>query len=291
MFGLLNINKPSGVTSRRVVDQVQRLVRPAKAGHAGTLDPLARGVLVVCLGRATRLIKYVQQMRKRYRGTFVLGYSSPTEDVDGEVTAMVAPPRPSGDEIIRATVPLVGRIEQRPPSYSALKVNGRRAYDLARSGMHVDLDPRLITVYSIEMVSYQYPRLVLDICCGSGTYIRSLGRDLAESLGTAAVLSELVRTAIGGFRIEDACSSDELTTENLSHYLLSPGVAVADLTRVELNPTEIKDIVCGRSINRPEINETVGEIAAFDTASSLVATLVPRGNKTWGPARCFDTRN
>ena len=290
MFGLLNINKPTGVTSRSVVDRVQRLVRPARAGHAGTLDPLARGVLVVCVGPATRLVEYVQRMPKQYRGTFVLGCSSPTEDTEGEVTALPDPPRPGRDEIARAAASLVGRIEQRPPAYSALKTGGKRAYDLARAGKPVELRPRLITVHSIEVVSYEYPHVVLDIRCGSGTYVRSLGRDLAESLETAAVMSGLVRTAIGGFRIEDACAPNGLTAENLPGHLLPAAVAVADLPQIELTSAEVRDVANGRSILRHQIDENAAEIAAVDRAGSLVAILVFRGTGRWGPARFFGPR-
>src|SRR5580692_3948023 len=132
--GLLNVLKPGGMTSRAVVDRVQRLVRPAKAGHAGTLDPLATGVLVVGIGFGTRLIEYVQRMPKRYRGTFLFGRQSPTEDVEGEIELLVDPPIPSRAAIEQAALLLTGEILQRPPSFSALKVAGQRAYDLARAG-------------------------------------------------------------------------------------------------------------------------------------------------------------
>ena len=182
------------MTSRRAVDLVERLARPAKAGHAGTLDPLATGVLVVCVGAATRLIEYVQRMPKRYRATFLLGRQSPTEDIEGEVTELPDAPIPTLDEIAAAAGRFVGRIAQRPPAFSALKVAGRRAYKLARAGQPPQLAPRPVEIFAAEIKSYQYPELVMEVECGSGTYIRSLGRDLAESLGTAAVMSALVRT-------------------------------------------------------------------------------------------------
>ena len=189
--GLLNLNKPAGMTSRDVVNIVQRLSRPAKAGHAGTLDPLADGVLVVCVGSATRLIEYVQRMPKRYVGTFLLGRQSPTEDIEGEVTELPDAPVPTREQIEAAARRFVGRIEQRPPAFSALKIRGRPAYKLARQGKPVELAPRPVEIYRIEVKKYRYPELVLEIDCGGGTYVRSLGRDLAESLGTAAVMSAL----------------------------------------------------------------------------------------------------
>ncbi|HOM17612.1 MAG TPA: tRNA pseudouridine(55) synthase TruB, partial [Thermoguttaceae bacterium] len=163
--GILNIYKPAGLTSRDVVNQIQRLLRPAKVGHAGTLDPLATGVLVVCVGPATRLIKYVQRMPKEYIGAFLLGRSSPTEDTDGPVTELENPPIPSLDAVETAARKMLGPILQRPPAYSALKVEGRRAYELARQGQHVELPPRPVTIYRLDVLSYNYPELVLRIRC------------------------------------------------------------------------------------------------------------------------------
>src|SRR5436190_8799230 len=199
MFGLLNVDKPSGLTSRDVVNRVQRLVKPHKVGHAGTLDPLASGVLVVCVGPATRLIEYVQRMPKRYLATFLLGRRSETEDIEGAVTELTDTPVPTVEQAHGALPNFVGRIQQLPPAFSALKVDGQRAYALARKGETPDLQPRPIEVYSVELVEYSYPQLVLDIRCGSGTYVRSLGRDIARALGTEAVMSALVRTEIGPF--------------------------------------------------------------------------------------------
>ena len=286
-YGILNLNKPAGVTSRRVVDDVQRLARPAKVGHAGTLDPLATGVLVVCTGAATRLIEYVQRMPKSYTGTFLLGRESPTEDVDGEVTELDNPPVPSRQQIEAAARAFVGRIEQRPPAFSALKVGGRRAYDLARRGQAVELEPRPVTIHRIEVARYDYPALTLRVECGSGTYIRSLGRDLAESLGTAAVMSKLVRTAIGRFRLEEAADPSRLTKENWTDLLLPPLWAVDALPRVELAGGEIARIRNGQTISgKGSLPPSPGqELAAVDARGRLVAILQPRGADLLGPVR------
>ena len=218
--GLLNVSKPGGMTSRAVVDRVQRLVRPAKAGHAGTLDPLASGVLVVGVGAGTRLIEYVQRMPKRYRGTFLLGRRSPTEDIEGEIEILPDPPIPSRVEIEQAARRLTGEIMQRPPDFSALKIAGQRAYDLARAGKTVVLEPRPVTIYELRVIAYDYPEFSLDICCSGGTYVRSLGRDLAEALGSAAVMSALVREAIGDFTIAEALPLAELSAETIDARLL-----------------------------------------------------------------------
>ena len=142
LFGFVIAKKPPGITSRRVVDQVLRLVRPAKVGHAGTLDPLATGVLVIAIGQATRLVEYVHEWPKHYRGTFLLGRTSPTEDVDGQVTLLPNAPQPTLEQVQAAAAELVGESLQRPPAFSALKVDGQRAYKLARAGEAVDLVPR-----------------------------------------------------------------------------------------------------------------------------------------------------
>lgn len=286
-FGLLNLNKPAGITSRKAVDHVQRLVRPAKAGHAGTLDPLARGVLVVCVGAATRLIEYVQRMPKHYTGTFLLGRNSPTEDVEGEVTELADPPVPTRQQIVDAAGALTGAIQQRPPVFSALKVEGRRAYDLARRGHDVQLQPRPVEVYALEVVQYDYPELTLRIECSAGTYVRSLGRDLAESLGTAAVMSALVRTAVGDFRLEDAVAMESLSGEHWMDHLQPAASAVARLPHVLLSPEEATRIRHGRTVERPAPDPKADEMAGLDAQGRLVAILAPHGANALRPRHTF----
>jgi len=275
------------MTSRQIVDIVQRLGPRLKAGHAGTLDPLASGVLVVCVGAATRLIEYVRRMPKCYEATFLLGRQSPTEDVDGPVTELPHPPTPSLDAIVAAAARLTGAIQQRPPAFSALKVQGRRAYDLARKGQRLDLPPRTVMVYRLDVAAYAYPELRLRVECGSGTYVRSLGRDLAASLGTAAVMARLVRTAIGSFRLEEAVSPEALSADTWTGHLLPLLRAVESLPRVELTPVELQHVRSGRTIPRRVDGPEGGEVAAVDGAGRLAAILVPRGPGTWGPARNF----
>lgn len=281
--GLLNLNKPAGMTSRRLVDGVQKLGPRLKAGHAGTLDPLASGVLVVCVGPATRLIRYVQAMPKRYRATFLLGRQSPTEDVDGPVTELADPPIPSLDALSQAARGLTGEILQRPPEFSALKVGGRRAYDLARAGKPVDLKPRPVTVYRLDIEAYQYPELRVAVECGSGTYVRSLGRDLAASLGTAAVMSQLVRLAIGSFTIEEAASLESLDREHWTDRLLPPLRAVETLPRIVLTAPEIGRLQSGQAIARQVPDQDAKGLAGVCVDDRLVAILVCRGPDLWGP--------
>ncbi|MGH8163857.1 MAG: tRNA pseudouridine(55) synthase TruB [Rhodanobacteraceae bacterium] len=279
LSGIINLHKPRGITSRQAVDCVKRLARPAKTGHAGTLDPLASGVLVVCVGSATRLIEYVQAMPKRYVGTFLLGRASDTEDIEGEVREIPNARRPLEAEVRQAAARFVGEIQQRPPAYSALKVQGRRAYDLARAGQQVDLAPRAVAIHRIDLVRYDYPELTLDVECGAGTYIRSLGRDLAASLGTAAVMSALVRTAIGCFCLEHARLPDTLALDNLADWLQPPLRAVSSLPTLTLSAGELERIAHGLSISRPG-EFGASEAAALDERGNLAAILLAQAGGT-----------
>ena len=291
MFGLLNIDKPAGITSRTVVNRVQYLVRPDKTGHAGTLDPLATGVLVVAVGPATRLIPYVQATRKTYLATFLLDHQSETLDTEANVQPVADPLQPAQTEIAAALPHFVGRLAQVPPAHSAIKVKGRPAYQLARAGRELQLAPRWITIDRIDLIEYDYPRLQLDITCSSGTYVRSLGRDLAQHLGTQAVMTALQRTAIGDFRVATACSwgslaDQSLTAHTLATWLLPPQVAVDHLPRVQLDADQIQRLRNGQAITKSDAASD-GEHAGFDYRGDLVAILTPRDDALWQPIRVF----
>ncbi len=294
MFGILNVNKPPGLTSRDVVNRVQRLAKPAKVGHAGTLDPLATGVLVVCVGAATRLVEYVQRLPKSYSAEFTFGLSSDTEDIEGNVLPQpgAAPSR----EAIAASLPqFVGRVEQLPPVYSALKVGGKRAYALARAGEEVVLQRRHIDIYSLKIVAYEYPRLWLDIECGSGVYIRSLGRDIAAAVNSSAVMSALQRTAIGPFVLENALALDAIRAEALPSQLAPAAGAVAALPRMVLEPSQLSGLGKGQRIEVAEsvgegqepLAETVLEAAAFDRQGRLRAIIKRVAAGCWAPLKNF----
>jgi tRNA pseudouridine55 synthase len=286
LSGLVNLHKPGGITSRQAADCVKRLVRPAKTGHAGTLDPLASGVLVIAVGSATRLIEYIQRMPKQYVATFQLGRESDTEDVEGEVRSLAGAREPTEAEIREAAKQFVGQIQQRPPAYSALKVQGRRAYDLARAGQQVDLAARPVLIHRLDVIGYHYPELVLEIECGSGTYIRSLGRDLAQSLGTAAVMSALVRTRIGCFGLADAWLPDRLNHDNLPDWLERPLCAVSSLPTILLSQDEIERIGHGLPIHRAS-QPPPGEMAAIDQENELVAIMEAQADGALRPVRNF----
>ena len=284
MFGILNINKPTGWTSRDVVNRVQRFVRPNKAGHAGTLDPLATGVLVVCIGPATKLISYVQQQHKEYLGKFLLGYTSPSDDTETEVECIKNAPIPSREDIELQLPQFLGSIQQLPPQFSAVKLGGRRAYELARKGEIVELQPRTIEVYHMEVTRYDFPELELKIRCGSGTYVRSLGRDLAKSLSSEAVMSALQRTAIGPYSVSKSIPIEELSETTLSENLLNPLSAVEHLPKHLVQISELKEISHGRTIPAPDSLVSKDEtITAVNAEGEIVALMREKRPGLLGP--------
>lgn len=273
------------------MNRVQRLVRPFKAGHAGTLDPLATGVLVVCIGQATRLISYVQDQSKSYQAKFLLGRTSPSEDIETEISEIQHAPVPTCEEIQAAIPQFIGNIEQLPPAYSALKVNGKRAYKLAREGKPVELEPRSIHIHRLEIVDYDYPELELRLSCSSGTYVRSLGRDLAVALGTGAVMSELIRTKIGPYKFSEAVDLEKLDKDNLSDYLLPPLTALDSLPKINLGQQQIEEIRHGRTIPLDRMPTSDSQIhAALGPEGELVALLKPRGKDRFGPTCNFSSQ-
>lgn len=268
--GVLCLNKPKGVTSRAVVDQVVRpLGRKVKVGHAGTLDPLASGVLVVCVGAATRLIEYVQRQTKTYRTVVLLGARSDTHDADGTVTPDPAAVAPTPAAVAGAVAAQVGTILQKPPEYSALKVEGRRAYDLARAGEAVELAPRPVTVYRVDVLSYAWPRLELEVECGGGTYIRSIARDVGEALGCGGLVEVLVRTRIGAFTLADAVDPASLSAATIAALIRPAAEAVVQLPAVRVTAGQVADLMLGRSIGAADA--PAGELALIGPDGRLVA--------------------
>ena len=293
LFGVLTLDKPPGPTSRDAIDAVARCIRPNKVGHAGTLDPLACGVLVACLGPATKLIQYIQRMPKTYLAEFQLGVQSPTDDIESTPTPLDDAPQPARSSLDQACRSLVGRIRQRPPDYSAAKVGGRRAYALAREGQSFQLQAREVEIYSIDILRYDYPHVEMLVTCGSGTYIRSLGRDLAECVGTVAVMTALCRTAVGRFQLSDALALDEVSTESIVANLRDPVEAVHELPRRRLNASEVALLARGQPIetgvigSKPTVTENTQEIAGLDARGKLVALLHRWEDGSLWPAKNF----
>ena len=282
--GLLIVNKPSGVTSRDVVDRVARWVPGAKVGHAGTLDPLASGVLIVCIGSATRLVEMLHQLSKSYRTVVHLGARSDTLDADGRIEAEPSARVPSELEVQEVLPPFRGQVAQQPPDYSALKVNGKRAYNLARAGQAVELSPRMVRIDRLVATRYDWPLLELEVDCGSGTYIRSIARDVGEALGCGGYVETLIRTRIGPFTIEQAVDPLTLSPEAIDRHTLSPLDGLADLPRITLDGPQVEAVIQGRKLWARDLADQPlpdGQVAMLDPLGGLVALAEHNSTEGW----------
>jgi tRNA pseudouridine55 synthase len=291
--GLLVLDKPPGITSRDAVDRALHwFPRGTRVGHTGTLDPLATGVLVLCLGSATRLTEYVQRMRKTYQATFLLGARSDTDDADGEVHQVEGVQPPTLDTLIAALDTFVGVQEQVPPAFSAAKISGRRAYELARGGKEVSLAARKVAIYDIRLLGYAYPRVEVEVRCGKGTYIRSLARDLGERVGCGALVESLRRIRVGPFDLTEAVDLD--TSPDVARTRLLPvSAALTGLPRVELEAAQMARLRHGQAVPVADSLATSAtpegaEIAVFDPAGALVAVgLLRRAQGLIVPLKVF----
>jgi len=225
-------------------------------------------------------------MEKTYRSSFLLGRTSDTEDIEGQVVELADAPVPTEEQIREALQKFIGTTWQRPPAFSALKIAGQRAYVLARRGDAVELAPRPVEIHAIEMLRYEYPELELRIRCGSGTYIRSLGRDLARALGTDAIMSALRREAIGPFQANQALSIERLDAESIRQSLQSSAVGLGEMPRIVVNDDEVARLARGQAI-RNRFGVATTEIAALDDADNLTAILVHAGGELLRPTKCF----
>jgi tRNA pseudouridine55 synthase len=263
--GLLVIDKPGGITSRDAVNRAQSwFPRGTKIGHTGTLDPLATGVLVVCVGAATRLAEYVQAMGKSYAARFRLGATSTSDDADGAVTETAGAAPVPRDQIEAAIARFVGTIEQLPPAVSALKVGGKRAHDLARKGEAVNLAPRPVRVDAIRVRAYKWPHLDVEVDCGKGTYIRSIARDLGAALGAGGMVQTLRRTRVGPFAVEQSIGVDAPPAELTLRPMLE---ALAGMPSVRVTADETRRLRQGQRLAR---DLPPGEVALVGETGALV---------------------
>jgi tRNA pseudouridine55 synthase len=255
MDGVLLVDKPSGPTSFEIVRLVRRATGTRRVGHAGTLDPLASGLLVVCLGTHTRLVPYLVSGAKRYDAVVALGRGTDTDDAEGEVVARAEVPPLDREAVEAAAASFLGEIRQRPPPYSALKVGGQAAHRRARRGEEVSLTPRVVSIHAIDVIGVDGAEIRLDVRCGAGTYVRALARDLAIALGTVGHVAALRRTEASGFEVAEAIPAAEvevLTARGELERLLHVGAAaLRRMPRVALNDEDAASIACGRAIPRP----------------------------------------
>ena len=289
LFGFLNCDKPPGMTSRDLVNIVQRRLHTGiskgegklKVGHCGTLDPLATGVVVIAVGSAVRLTPYMLKHSKRYIGQFRLAASSETGDLEMGFKDHPELPKLNRDQVQQACEKLTGEIQQVPPAYSAIWVDGQRAYDRVRRGESVEIPTRTVQIHDLRLTEFDYPSMTLDIVCGSGTYIRTLGDDVAKAAGSLAVMTDLRRIGVGDFRIDQAITIDELRNAPLEPYLL-PGIhAVTHLEKRVVNRNEV-DKICNGICIPPSSDaqmDCAAEVAAVTESGELIAILrsKPRG--------------
>lgn len=289
--GVLVIDKPVGMTSHDVVQQVRAGTRIRRAGHTGTLDPRASGVLVVLIGPAVRLSEYVSTSDKRYQAVLRFGVTTSTYDTEGEITSR-SPVDISYEELEESLSTFVGEFEQTPPIYSAIKVGGRKAYDIARDGETVELEPRLITVHSIELLDWDPPEAVIDIHCSSGTYIRSLASDLGQKLGCGATLVGLRRTRNGQFALRDAVSLSKLQDAFDSglwyKYLIPAAEALSDWYTVVLTYEQVDAVRHGHRVPAPEVVKEGLWGRAVSEEGELVALIEYDAEANeWQPRKVF----
>ncbi len=243
MVGLINVLKPEGMSSAQVVSRVKHMLHINRCGHMGTLDPLASGVLVIACGKACRMFDYMNDKEKVYVAEFTFGYETDTLDRAGSVIHTSAN-IPTLEDIERALPSQIGTINQLPPKFSAKHVSGKRAYDLARQNMDVTLTPNQVVIHSIDVLSYKDSVLRVKINCGSGTYIRSIARDLSYSLNTFATMTKLVRTKSGIFNIDSATKIEDISTD----CIIPVDQVFPEFGKIILSEAETKDVLVGKKI-------------------------------------------
>ncbi|HKW70181.1 MAG TPA: tRNA pseudouridine(55) synthase TruB [Candidatus Dormibacteraeota bacterium] len=272
--GVLNLDKAGGETSFSSVNRLRRLTGARRVGHAGTLDPLATGVLPILFESATRLAEYAHRLPKTYVADILMGFVTATDDAEAPPEAVADPSSVSASDVESALVPFEGRILQQPPAYSAVKVEGTRAYKLARSGVPARPTPRSVEIYSTRLLDFQpgpHATATIEVRCSSGTYLRSIARDLGERLGVGGYLGRLVRQAYGPLTLDDAVRYDELASaQAVRDRLLPAEVILPEMERIKLSVEQEAQVRQGRAVRViPEPGP--GPVRAHDATGRLVA--------------------
>ncbi len=293
--GILVVDKPVGLTSHDVVDVIRRGTNIRRAGHTGTLDPRASGVLVVLIGPAVRLSEFVSAADKRYQAVLRLGSTTDTYDAEGHFTHQETAPLDVTEEKFEEVLKtFIGEIEQTPPPFSAVKVHGRKAYEMARQGEEVELAPRKIQVHHLEVLEWALPEVVIDVHCSSGTYVRSLANDMGNILGCGAYLVGLRRTKSGRFSLRDATPLRKLqeafTAGNWYQFLIPAAEALADWPAVELDSDKVEEVKHGHRIDAAA-DALPGLVRGVSMAGELIAILdlvqSANGSPEWQPKKVF----
>ncbi|MCT7983028.1 tRNA pseudouridine(55) synthase TruB [Laspinema sp. A4] len=267
MEGFLNLNKPPGMTSHDCVSRIRRLLRTKRVGHGGTLDPAATGVLPIAVGKATRLLQYLRQ-DKAYQATVRLGVTTTTDDLEGETITSVAVPQLTREQVEAQLPQFLGKITQIPPAYSAIQVQGKRLYDLARAGETIEVPSRMVEVHNIQVLAWRegdFPEIDLAIACGPGTYIRAIARDLGALLQTGGTLAHLTRTESCGLPLKDSLTFEDIETQTSqgTFQLIPPDTVLAHLSQIALNSTDGRRWCQGQRIPLAELGEIVSPLRIY----------------------------
>ena len=278
MDGVLNLNKPTGVTSHDVVESVRRILKEKRIGHTGTLDPLATGVLVLCVGKATRIAQYLEAGEKEYRAIMRLGVTTDTLDAEGRVLKTSSYTPPDRQKIIGVIQNFIGMIMQQPPVYSAVKVGGVPSYRLAREGRAKPLEPRPVTIYRIDLTAYEDPFVTIAVKCSKGVYIRSLCAEIGDALGMGAHLAGLERTRSGGFSIEKSITLESLAdlaaTGNTVRAVTSLDDALAGFQSVPISEAETVRVLHGNQISCPgSLANSSGDLVRLHSPAGTLLAL------------------
>ena len=256
MNGVINVYKPTGMTSYDVVHKMKKICNTKKVGHTGTLDPEASGVLPICIGRATKLVDYIMDDYKVYKAELLLGTVTDTYDREGriietsEVTA-------TEEEVITAIKKFQGEISQIPPMYSALKVNGQRLYDLARKGIEIERQPRKVTIYNIDILEVCLPKVIFNVKCSKGTYIRSLCYDIGKSLGCGGAMWNLERIATGEFHLNNSVKLEELNNDNVEKFLIPMDTALKKFESIHIDAYFETMLINGVSLKNEKVISSI----------------------------------
>lgn len=273
MFGFLNVYKPKGITSHDVVARLRRVTKIKQIGHTGTLDPFAEGVLPICIGKATRLIEYLND-DKEYLATVQFGKTTDTYDIEGEVTSEFHK-KVSRDDVLKALKDFEGEILQTPPIYSAIKVNGKKLYDYAREGKEIEIQPRKVFIEKIELKTFdeQTQTAEIFVACSKGTYIRSIAFDLGKKLGCGGYLTKLIRTKAGKFDVANSvCLDDFDTVEKVNENLINP-LEMLDLPMLEINEDEHKKVMMGQFLENNSVQCNDFLILIYNNKINAVAVV------------------
>ena len=299
MNGFINLYKPAGITSMEALRRVKRITgQRQKVGHGGTMDPLARGVLPICFGQATRLMDYVVGGSKRYVMDVKLGESTTTYDAEGEITSQRDASGVTEQQVLSALEGFIGVVDQVPPMYSAVKVDGQRLYKLARSGVEVERQPRSVEIHSVQLTRMNLPELTLDVECGKGVYMRTLAHDLGEILGCGAHVTDLERQSCGGLSSENS-----VTLDALEEAAQSPGGWLELLHPLDWVLRSFKTVTVGAaaerflrngqpvSLGNPNINAGyLEQFRAYNSSGQFLALVrFERASNSWRPLKVFNT--